>query len=43
MTTDLKIRLGLLAATLALSAFAAFATAHGFYVGLLDGTGPGPH
>ncbi len=41
MSVDLKIRLGLLAVSLAVSAIAALATAHGLYVGFLDEIGGG--
>jgi hypothetical protein len=43
MSTDVKIRLGLILVSVAISAFVALATAHGFAVGFLDeigGTGP---
>lgn len=43
MSTDLKIRLGLLLVSLSISAFAALAATHGLYLGFLDeigGTGP---
>ncbi len=43
MTINAKIQIGLLLASLAISAFAALATTHGLYVGFLDATGPGPH
>jgi len=43
MNIDLKIRIGLLLVSVAISAFAALASAHGLYVGILDeigGAGP---
>ena len=43
MSIDVKIRIGLLLVTLAISAFVAVAATHGLYVGFLDeigGTGP---
>lgn len=43
MTIDVKVRLGLLLASLAISALAGVAAAHGLYLGLLDATGPGSH
>lgn len=43
MTIDVKVRMGLLAVSLALSALGVLAAAHGVYIGPLDGTGPGPH
>ena len=43
MSTDIKIRMSLLLVSLAISAFAALATAHGVYVGPLDVIGTGPH
>lgn len=43
MSIDLKIRIGLLLVSLAISAFAALAAAHGIHVGFLDATGPGSH
>jgi hypothetical protein len=44
MSIDIKIRIGLLLVSLAISAFAALATTHGLYVGFLDGIGgSGPH
>ena len=42
MTIDAKIRLGLLAVSLAVPAVAALAAAHGLFVGHLYGSGPGP-
>ena len=43
MNIDTKIRIGLLLVSVALSAFASLAAAHGLYVGFLDGNGTGPH
>ena len=43
MTIDVKVRIGLLVASLAISAFAGVAAAHGLYVGPLDSIAPGPH
>lgn len=44
MTIDVKIRVGLFLVSVAISAFAALATAHGLYPGFLGdpigGTGP---
>lgn len=39
MTIDVKIRVGLFLVSVAISAFAVLATAHGLYVGPLDGIG----
>ncbi|HEV2139080.1 MAG TPA: hypothetical protein VGR53_09580 [Nitrososphaerales archaeon] len=44
MSVDIKIRIGLLLASLVISALAALASTHGLYVGFLDGIGgSGPH
>ena len=43
MSIDVKIRLGMLIVSLAVSAFAALAATHGLYIGILDGLGTGPH
>jgi hypothetical protein len=43
MSIDIKIRVGLLLASLAISAFAALASTHGLYVGFLDGIGGTGH
>lgn len=43
MGIDVKIRIGLLLVSLAISAFAALATTHGMYVGFLDEVGGGSH
>ena len=43
MSIDLKIRLGLLVASFAISALVALAAAHGLYVGFLDEIGGGGH
>lgn len=43
MSIDVKIRMGLLIVSVAISAFAALAVAHGLYVGWLDAIGTGPH
>ena len=43
MTIDVKIRIALLLVSVAISAFAALASAHGIYLGFLDeigGTAP---
>jgi len=39
MNTDIKIRVGLLLASFAISALVAVAAAHGLYVGFLDEIG----
>ena len=39
MTVDTKVRVGLFLVAVALPAFAAFASAHGLYLGPLDGIG----
>lgn len=41
MSIDVKVRLGLLLVSLAISAVAALAAAHGLYVGFLDEIGGG--
>lgn len=43
MSIDIKIRVGLLLVSLAISAFAALASTHGLYVGFLDGIGGTGH
>jgi len=43
MSIDLKIKIGLLLVSLAISAFAVLATAHGLSVGFLDEVGGGSH
>jgi hypothetical protein len=43
MSTDVKIRMGLLLVSLAISAFAALATAHGLSLGFLDEIGGASH
>ncbi len=43
MSVDLKIRIGLLVVSLAVSALAALASAHGLYVGFLDEIGGSGH
>jgi hypothetical protein len=43
MSVDIKIRAGLLLVSLAMSAFAVLATAHGLYIGFLDGIGGSGH
>lgn len=43
MSIDLKVRVGLLLVSLAVSAVAALAAAHGLYVGFLDGIGGTGH
>lgn len=43
MSIDVKIRIGLLLVSLAISALAAMATAHGLYVGFLDDIGGTTH
>ncbi len=43
MSIDLKIRVGLLFVSLAISALAALATTHGLYVGFLDTVGGSGH
>jgi hypothetical protein len=43
MSIDLKIRIGLLLVSLAVSAFAVVAAAHGLYVGFLDEIGGTGH
>ena len=42
MNSDVKVRIGFLAGSLAVSAVAAVAAAHGLYLSPLDGIGPGP-
>ncbi len=39
MTIDTKVRIGVLLVSLAISAFAALASAHGLYLGFLDEIG----
>ncbi len=39
MTIDERVRVGLLLGSLAVSAFAGLAAAHGMYLGFLDGIG----
>jgi len=39
MTIDIKIRVGLVLVSVAISAFAALAAAHGLYLGFLDEIG----
>jgi hypothetical protein len=41
MSIDLKIRVGILLVSLAISAVAALASAHGLYLGFLDEIGGG--
>jgi hypothetical protein len=43
MSTETKIRVGLLLVSVALSALAGLAMAHGLHAGFLDGNGTGPH
>jgi hypothetical protein len=43
MSIDVRIRIGLLLVSLAISAFAALATTQGLYVGFLDGVGGTGH
>ncbi len=43
MSVDVKIRISVLLVSLATSAFAALATAHGLYVGFLDEIGGSTH
>lgn len=43
MSFDIKIRIGLLLVSLAISALAALATTHGLSVGFLDGIGGTGH
>ncbi|MDA4120328.1 MAG: hypothetical protein OK436_07045 [Thaumarchaeota archaeon] len=43
MSIDVKIRIGLLLVSLAISAFAALASTHGLYVGFLDDIGGTGH
>ncbi len=43
MNFDVKIRIGLLLVSMAISALAVLASAHGLYVGFLDGIGGSGH
>ncbi len=43
MSIDVKIRIGMLLVSLAISAFAALASTHGVYVGFLDEIGGSTH
>jgi hypothetical protein len=43
MSIDLKVRIGILLVSVAISALLALATTHGLYLGVLDGNGSGPH
>jgi len=43
MSIDVKIRVGVLLVSLAMSAVAALAAAHGLYLGFLDGIGGTGH
>jgi hypothetical protein len=43
MSIDIKIRVGLLLVSLAISAFAALASTHGLYIGFLDDIGGSGH
>jgi len=43
MSIDVKVRIGLLLVSLAVSAFVALASAHGLAVGFLDEIGGGGH
>jgi hypothetical protein len=43
MSVDVKVRIGILLVSLAISALAALAATHGLYVGFLDTIGGGSH